>query len=308
MVLSARITVFAAFAFLEGAAFAGQPVAREGGDGCRDSLPVSVGQLNTRVCIKLGSGESFKDCPDCPEMVAVPAGSFMMGSAEGLEGNYTAEKPQHEVTIGKPFAAGRFAVTFAEWDACMADGGCNGYKPRDNGWGRDDRPVIHVTWSNAKAYVAWLSKRTGKEYRLLSEAEREYVTRAGTQTPFWWGTSITPEQANYDGSAEPYKGGGWKGEYRHQTVPVKSFAPNPWGLYQVHGNVWEWVEDCWHHRYSGAPTDGSAVAVGECRLRPIRGGSWYDKPEGLRSATRLNDGLSSSYGNVGFRVARTIYP
>jgi formylglycine-generating enzyme required for sulfatase activity len=149
------------------------------------------------------------------------------------------------VTLARPFAVGRFAVTFDEWDACAADGGCNGYKPEDKGWGRGRRPVIEVSWDDAKAYVAWLSKTTGKTYRQLSEAEREYVTRAGTTTPFWWGNSISTSQANYDGTSV-------NGEYRQQTLPVGSLQPNPWGLYHVHGNVWEWVEDCNHGSYSGA--------------------------------------------------------
>ena len=135
-----------------------------------------------------------------------------------------------------------------------------------------------MSWDDAKSYVKWLSKKTGKEYRLLSEAEREYVTRAGTKTPFWWGSSITPEQANYFARGEPYKGGGAKGEYRNKTLPVKTFKPNPWGLFQVHGSVWEWAEDCRHNNYSGAPTDGSAWTAGDCSSRVLRGGSWNDNP------------------------------
>ena len=153
-------------------------------------------------------------------------------------------------------------MTFDEWDACVADGGCNGYQPSDEGWGRGRRPVINVSWDDAKAYVAWLSNKTGKTYRLLSEAEREYVTRAGTTTPFWWGSSISTSQANYDGT-NTY-GSGVKGEFRHETLPVDSFQPNPWGLYQVHGNVWEWVEDCYHESYAGAPSDGSAWTFEDC--------------------------------------------
>ena len=164
-------------------------------------------------------------------------------------------------------------------------------------------PVVCVNWSDAQAYVAWLSKQTGKRYRLLSEAEREYVTRAGTKTPFWWGSSITPEQANYDGSVDPYKGGGAKGEYRQKTLPVKSFKPNPWGLYQVHGNVWEWVEDCWHGNYEGAPADGSAWTTGDCKYRVLRGGSWNSDPQDLRAAFRNNCVPVNRDDNRGFRVA-----
>src|SRR5262249_30260931 len=158
---------------------------------------------------------------------------------ESEEGRFSDEGPQHEVRILRPFAVGRFAVTFDEWDACMADGGCNGYRPEDQGWGRGRRPVINVSWHGAQAYVAWLSRKTGQGYRLLTEAEWEYAARAGTTTPFWWGSAISADQANYDGSYV-YRNGP-KGEYRRQTVEVDSFRPNDWGLYQVHGNVWEWV-------------------------------------------------------------------
>jgi formylglycine-generating enzyme required for sulfatase activity len=236
-----------------------------------DGLPVSVAQADKKPCIKPGSGESFKDCLQCPEMVIVPSGSFMMGSPASEPERMRDEDPQHPVTIGKPFAAGRFAVTFAEWDACRAGGGCAGYIPGDQGWGQNDRPVINVTWNDAKAYAGWLSKMTGKSYRLLSEAEREYVTRAGTATPFWWGSSISTDQANYDGN-HTY-GSGAKGEHRNMTLPVASFQPNPWGLYQVHGNVYDWVEDCFHDSYRGAPSDGTAWTTGDCTYRVLRGGS-----------------------------------
>jgi formylglycine-generating enzyme required for sulfatase activity len=169
-----------------------------------DGLLVTVA-TGDKPCIKPGSGAFFKDCPDCPEMVIAPAGRFTMGSPEN-EPEHQGDETQHEVRFAKPFAVGRFAVTFAEWEACVADAGCGGYRPADEGWGRDDRPVINVNWNDAKLYVQWLSAKTGKQYRLLSEPEREYVARAGTVTPFWWGSSITPAQANYDGSAKPYKG------------------------------------------------------------------------------------------------------
>ena len=274
-----------------------------------DGLLVSVA-AGKKPCIKPGSGEFFKDCPNCPEMVIVPAGGFNMGSLESEPDRESwqkgTESPQHRVRIAKPFAVGRYPVTFAEWDACVDDGGCGGssYIPGDQGWGRGDRPVINVNWNDAKLYIQWLLKKTGKEYRLLSEAEREYVTRAGADTPFWWGSSITPGQANYDGSAEPYKGGGQKGDYRQKTLPVKSFKPNPWGLYQVHGNVWDWVEDCWKADYSGAPSDGSAVKSGNCAMRVLRGGSRDSPPGQLRSAYRTGSALDARKSITGFRVAR----
>jgi formylglycine-generating enzyme required for sulfatase activity len=200
-------------------------------DAC-DGFFVSVAQSSARPCIKPGSGESFKDCENCPEMVIAPSGSFIMGSPKNEPGHgFIREVPQHRVTIPRPFAVGRFAVTFAEWGACVLAGGCD--EKGDEGWGQGDRPIINLSWEDAKAYTAWLSQKTGANYRLLSEAEREYVARAGTATPFWWGSSITTELANYNGNFDFYGGG--KGEYREKTLPVKSFKPNPWGLYRSTG-------------------------------------------------------------------------
>jgi len=189
------------------------------------------------------------------------------------------------VSIAKPFAVGKLAVTFDEWDACVADGGCNGYKPADQGWGRAERPVINVIWDDAKACVAWVSRKTGKTYRLLSDAERKYVTRADTTTPFWWGSSITPKQANYDPVDEnngPYDPADQynrpSNENRERTLPVDSFEPNPWWLYNVHGNIWELTEDCWNDSNTGDPGDGRARTTGDCGARVVRGGSWLHGP------------------------------
>jgi formylglycine-generating enzyme required for sulfatase activity len=250
--------------------------------------------------------DAFKECERCPEMIVVPAGKFNMGSPEDEPERNKNEGPQHIVQFARQFAVGRFAVTFDEWDACVADGGCDGYKPNDNGWGHGNRPVIHVSWSDAQAYVAWLSNTTGKTYRLLSEAEREYVTRGGTTTPFWFGSTISLEQANFD-DKHPYNSsppGGRRGE----TLPVDSFLPNPWGLYQVHGNVWDWVADCFNDSYVGAPSDGSAWMSGDCGKHVLRGGSWIDQPRFLRSAFRLRDVTSRRYNLQGFRVARPLNP
>jgi formylglycine-generating enzyme required for sulfatase activity len=274
-----------------------------------DGIEITVGQSERR-CFKPGAGktEQFKDCPTCPEMVVVPAGTFTMGSPADEPQRYN-EEAQVRVSISEPFAVGRFAVTFDEWDACFTDGGCNGYKPHDRGWGRGKQPVINVNWDDAKAYTAWLSRKTGKAYRLLSEAEREYATRAGSTTPFWWGSSITTEQANYDGSADPYKGGGSKGEYRQRTVPVDSFEPNPWGLYQVHGNVYDWTEDCWNESNTGNPGNGSARTASDCSKRVLRGGFWGYIPRNLRSAYRFWGSRSGiRYDFLGFRLARTLHP
>ncbi|MGH6816448.1 MAG: formylglycine-generating enzyme family protein, partial [Hyphomicrobiaceae bacterium] len=248
-------------------------------------------------------GDSFKDCEVCPEMVVVRAGRFTMGSPANEPERFSGET-QVAVTIAKPFAVGKYEATFAEWDACVADGGCR-HKPGDGGWGRGKQPVIDVSWDDAKEYVAWLSAKTGQTYRLLTEAEWEYTVRAGTTTPFWWGSSITPKQANYGGNYT-YKGGGLKGEYRQRTIAVDSFAPNSWGLYNVHGNVWEWTEDCWNDSNDGNSGDGTVRTTGDCALRVVRGGSWGIYPWVLRAAFRV--GYQSGYRNagVGFRVARTL--
>jgi formylglycine-generating enzyme required for sulfatase activity len=261
---------------------------------------------------KLKPLDRFKECDICPEMVVVPAGTFTMGSLETEEGhfvsgfkNYSAEGPQHQVTFARPFAVGRFALTFDEWDACVNEGGCSTSTPiSDHGWGRGQRPVIGLSYIDVKEYVRWLSRRTGQVYRPLSEAEREYATRAGTTSPFWWGSSISPQDANYT----PSQGSG-----QQKTLPVATFAPNPWGLFQMHGNVSEWVGDC-AHGYDAAPSDGSAVVSSEfCDARMVRGGSWKDNAVSLRAAARSwvwspYDRASDRYGTIGFRVARTLNP
>ncbi|MGB0682711.1 MAG: formylglycine-generating enzyme family protein [Magnetovibrionaceae bacterium] len=233
----------------------------------------------------------FKDCPDCPTMVMLPAGVFVMGE----NGRNQQEMPAHPVTIPKPFAVGKFEVTFDQWDACHAAGGCR-IKPHDHKWGRGSRPVINITWDEAQEYVRWLSRETGANYRLLSDAEWEYAARAGTTTAFFWGDDPGANQANCRDCKSPWskKGSG----------PVGSFEPNPWGLYDMHGNVWEWIEDCWNPNHIGAPRDGSARETGDCRQKVIRSGSWYYFSRNARSAWRFkNDGRVKSY-NIGLRVAR----
>ena len=247
--------------------------------------------------------DTFKECETCPEMVVVPAGSFMMGSPSNEEASNENERPQHHVKFAQPFAVGKFVVTFDEWDACVADGGCDGRKPSDQGWGRGRRPVINVTWHDAKAYVAWLSGKTGKAYRLLSEAEWEYVARAGTTTPFWWGADIASDQANLNGNFTYHNDA--KSQYRGKTMPVDSFAPNPWGLYQVLGNVWQWTEDCYSN-YREAPTNGSPWTFESCGRRILRGGSWSSLPKFLRSAFRFVYDGADGGNNFGFRVARSL--
>ena len=259
-------------------------------------------------------GERFSDCATCPEMVVVPAGSFMMGSPESSSDARPRERPQHRVTIGYAFAVGVYEVTFAEWDACVAAGGCGGYRPEDEGWGRGSRPVIHVSWEDAREYVRWLSRETGEEYRLLTEAEWEYVARAGTATARYWGERETGQcrYANgYDrtGQAElifTWDPASCSDGYVH-TAPVGLFEPNGFGLYDVLGNVWEWTQDCWNESYSGAPADGSAWSSGDCSQRVLRGGSWGNAPRDLRSAFRGRDSARDRDNRyLGFRVARTM--
>ena len=250
-------------------------------------------------------GDVFRDCDACPEMVVVPAGSYLMGSPASEEGREDDEGPVHRVTIAQLLAVGKYEVTFAEWDACVAGGGCGGYRPNAV-WGRGTRPVINVSWKDAQAYVRWLSEQTGQGYRLLSEAEWEYVARAGTTTPFHTGATISTEQANYDGNF--IYGSGREGKYRERTVAVGSFLTNGFGLHDVLGNVWEWTQDCWNVGYGGAPADGRAWESGDCSQRVLRGGSWNYFPRDLRSANRGRNTSGYRYSDGGFRLARTLTP
>ncbi len=251
-------------------------------------------------------GRVFRDCNDgCPEMVVVPAGSFTMGSPASEADRDADEGPQRKVTMARPFAVGKFEVTFAEWDACVAEKGCT-HKPGDQGWGRVKRPVINVSWGDAKQYVVWLSRKTGQSYRLLTEAEWEYAARAGTTTPFSTGRTITTAQANFDGNAT--YGGSAKGQYRQRTIDVGSFAANPFGLNDMHGNVVEWVEDCYADSYSKAPTDGRKAPDTNGCSRVLRGGSWNFIPQNLRAAFRFHFLPGNRGSLIGFRLARTLLP
>ena len=236
-----------------------------------------------------------------PRMIAIPPGKFLMGAPATEEGSGDAERPQHEVRIDHAFALGQHTVTFAEWDAALG-AGAKLEKPGDQGWGRERRPVIDVNWEEAQAYLAWLNDRAGltgrpDAYRLPSEAEWEYACRAGTTTRYSFGDAITKAQAQFSeggyGSAK-------------QTVPVGSFPANGFGLHDMHGNVWEWCQDCWNGNYSGAPSDGSAWTTGNCSLRVLRGGSWLNDPLRLRSAKR--GWITSTVRNygIGFRLARVL--
>jgi formylglycine-generating enzyme required for sulfatase activity len=236
----------------------------------------------------------------CPQMIVVPAGSFLMGSPPSEASGRNLERPQHTVTIARPLAVSVYESTFDEWDACVAYGVCDS-RVGDSRWGRGQRPVINVTWDLAKQYAAWLTRLTGKPYRLLTEAEYEYATRAGTTTAYPWGNDIGENKANCTGC-----GSRWDGK---QTAPVGSFAPNQFNLYDMVGNVWEWTEDCVHDSYNGAPTDGSAwIEGGDCTSRIVRGGAWSGTPSGLRSAGRGASSANDRGYGLGFRVARTLTP
>jgi formylglycine-generating enzyme required for sulfatase activity len=247
------------------------------------------------------AGSTFKDCEDCPEMVAVPAGEFTMGSPPADPDKQASELPPHNVRIGHGFAVSKFEVTFDQWDACALEGGCNGYMPKDGGWGRGRRPAIYVSWDDAKSYVDYLRQKTGKPYRLLSEAEWEYAARAGTTSRYATGNAITTADADFDDSAAKGK----RGNYEGKTVDVGTFPPNPYGLFDMHGNVWEWVEDCWNKSHAGAPSDGSPRG-GDCSRRVLKGGAWYFEAAFLRAAARLSYPKMSRLNVAGFRVARPL--
>ena len=226
------------------------------------------------------------------DMVPVPAGSFDMGDLSG--DGYDDEKPVRTVTV-PAFQMGKHEVTFAQWDACVADGGCDDYFPND--WGRDrgNRPVINVTWGRVQSFINWLNRKTGGNYRLPSEAEWEYAARAGSITEYSWGDDIGNNLAN---CADYFCGDQW--EY---AAPVGSFPANAWGLHDMHGNVWEWVQDCQNDSYEGAPTNGGAWTSGDCSWRVLRGGSWFGDSGDLRSALRGGGGRTARSDKVGFRLA-----
>jgi formylglycine-generating enzyme required for sulfatase activity len=278
----------------------------------------TAGLIAVAACLLLGLGAAsrpagrqspstaerpvIQDCPHCPEMVAVPAGDYLMGSPK-TEGHRGAEA-QHRVVIPAPFAVSRFEIAFAEWDACVADGGCDGYRP-DAPWGRGRMPVVNVSWNNAKTYVDWLSRKTGHRYRLLSEAEWEYAARGGSVDAFAHGATLSVREANFDASQKTDLNP--RGPLRGRTTTVGMFQPNGFGLYDVEGNVWEWVEDCWNDEYGPAlPADGKPALTGDCNGRVLRGGSWEDGAADLRLAARVASAAGDRSWSDGIRVARAL--
>ena len=236
------------------------------------------------------AGETLQDCPNCPEMIVVAGGSYLMGSPDNEPNRYATEGPQHEVTI-QPIAVGIYEITFAQWDACLAGGGCNGFSPTDRGWGRGRRPVVGVSWNDAQAYLQWLSSETGETYRLPTEAEWEYVARAGTTSAYAFGARISTGQAKFGSN---------------RTDPVGSYEANAFGVYDVHGNAWEWTADCFASGYADAPNDGTAFQGSGCSQRVYRGGGYRDRPSVLRSANRRRSAVGLRDSSIGFRVVREL--
>ena len=290
------------------------------------------------------AGARFHDCANCPEMIIIPAGSFTMGSPKSEQGRFDNEGPQHPVTIARPFAMGVYDVTVGEYRRFVNATGqatsedCRVYDPafiepqlvrvRGKNWKKpnfaqtDRNPVVCVTFDDARAYVEWLNSQVGLSsssaralgvsgpYRLPTEAEWEYAARAGTTTPFYWGTAMRRSDANY-GPDElrfaPVAKGADRWEY---TSPVGSFPANAFGLFDMAGNAWNFTQDCWHPDYAGAPDNGSARTDGPCNARVVRGGSWFKPPAGERSAKRGEGKVADLRGNaeIGFRVVRDLDP
>ena len=292
-------------------------VGRYAGSQYAELAKLRLGELRRSERTAYRDGQMFSDALRSggrgPEMVVIPAGAFRMGCVSGLD-CYSFEKPVHEVRIGARFALGRYEVTFAEWDACVSGGGCRGYRPDGEGWGRGNRPVNHVSWEDAREYAAWLSRETGEAYRLPNESEWEYAARAGSTTKYHFGNE-EDELCRWANGADMTA----KSQYPDWTVSecrdghvytalVGSLGANRFGLHDMHGNVWEWTEDCWNDSYAGAPADGSAWLRGDCAKRVLRGGSWDVAPGVLRAANRVRETTGYRDNGSGFRVARTLAP
>ncbi|RZF26023.1 hypothetical protein EVC45_30495 [Paraburkholderia sp. UYCP14C] len=235
----------------------------------------------------------IRDCPTCPIMVAVPAGMFAMGSNT----DDPSERPVHRVSIGAPFAIGKFPVTVEQWNACVAANACQKLTPESNS--NKSAPARDLSWDDAQQYVKWLAKTTGKPYRLPTEAEWEYADRAGTTTAYWWGEQMRKGNANCKDCGDPW----------HKEGPenVGTFAANPLGLYDMNGGVWEWTADCWHNTYQGAPVDGHAWDSPGCEMRAIRGGSWREGGDYMLSATRFKYSAGVRQSQNGFRVVKDLH-
>ncbi len=299
-------------------------------------LPITI-FAQTKKASSYKPGQTFKDCPTCPEMVVIPAGSFIMGSPDSEVGRFPEEGPQHSITI-KQFACGKFDITKQQWAAFVAatnrhtTSGCQVsiFDNKDSAtstWENnpiskeDNDPVVCINWNDAQDYINWLSKKTGKKYRMLSEAEWEYADRAGTTTAYYWGDSASHEYANYGTDTAAGIGFAFGRDKWIYASPVGSFPPNQFGLYDMNGNVMQWVDDCFAASYLGLPTDGSAYKeavtlkmngefaimnnTSSCDYKMIRGGDEENPPRLFRSAYRTWNYTNARSGGITFRVART---
>jgi formylglycine-generating enzyme required for sulfatase activity len=239
----------------------------------------------------VAAGKEIRDCPDCPVLLSLTPNAFSMGSNSGDP----SEKPAHKVSLSKPFAIGKFEVTRAQWTACVNAGACQRVDEDDNS---PAAPVRDVSWDDTQQYLKWLSKSTGKNYRLPTEAEWEYAARGGTGSRYWWGEQMQPNKANCKECGDPWR--------KEGPADVGSFAPNPFGLHDMNGSVWEWVADCWHPSYAGAPADGQAWDTPNCRTHVIRGGSWRDGASYMPSSTRFKYDSGVRQSQNGFRVVREL--
>jgi len=236
--------------------------------------------------------ETVRDCENCPEMVILQPGSFTMGDNHGDR----SERPAHRVTISRPYAIGKYEVTLAQWNACVQAEACKAVTSTTGS--PDKSPTRDISWADTQRFVRWLSKQTGQNYRLPTEAEWEYAARAGTSSRYWWGEKMRAGMANCKGC-----GGDWSND---APVNVDALPPNPFGLYGMNGGVWEWVEDCWHKDYDGAPTDGSAWTSSDCRENVIRGGAWRNDSTYAHSSSRFTYDSAVRYILNGFRVAKSL--
>ena len=265
------------------------PASASGATGAKEGATTAT--KATTAADRLQAGDSFRDCELCPEMVVVPPGSFEMGS----DRNRPEEKPSHRVSIPGAFAIGTHEITVAQWDACLKEGGCR-HSPEPGSDGR--LPMANVSWNDAQDYLKWLREKTARDYRLPSEAEWEYAARAGSRSNYWWGNEKGAGRANCSDCGSPFGG--------REASPAGSFAANAFGLHDMHGNVWEWTEDCWNPSYRGAPADGKAWLRGDCLSRVLRGGSWALDHEYMRSSRRSRYDRDVRYYVNGFRVVRPV--
>ena len=251
-----------------------------------------INSLNSYKVFYVKLDKTYKVAGVSFTMKAIPAGSFQMGCVSGKECD-DDEKPVHSVSF-EAFSMMETEVTFALWSACVNGGAC-GHSPNDQDWGKGNRPVINVSWNDiTQDFIPWLNRQTGQSFTLPSEAQWEYAARAGSRTKYSRGNNIDCAQADYNDEECNSRG----------TSSVKSYTANKFGLYDMHGNVWEWTQDCWNNSYTGAPDNGEAWTQGECEWRVLRGGAWGSQPNYLRSAYRFSGTTTERYVDIGFRLVQ----